>query len=299
MPAFDTPEPITATIHVEYGCARITAADRSDTIVEVRPTCDDNKADVRAAEQTQVEYAAGKLLVKTPKGSALKMGLPGSVDVAVALPHGSRLIGHLEMGDLSCEGSMGACDVRTSAGDIRLDQVGAVQLRTQHGNITVDRAAGACEFTTGSGEVRVREVDGAAEVKNANGNTWIDEITGELRLKVANGNVSVGRAHASVFSKSANGSTRIEEVTRGTVDLQGKFGDLEIGIGEGSATWLDLKSRSGRVYNTLGAADGPGESTETVEVHAATGIGDITIRRAQGSWPEQIRAPHINDRDEA
>lgn len=37
MPSFDTPEPISATAHVEAGSIRFTAGDRADTVVEVRP----------------------------------------------------------------------------------------------------------------------------------------------------------------------------------------------------------------------------------------------------------------------
>ena len=57
MPTFDTPEPISATIDVAVGDVRITASDRADTVVEVRPSDASNDEDVKAAEQTRVEYA--------------------------------------------------------------------------------------------------------------------------------------------------------------------------------------------------------------------------------------------------
>lgn len=37
MPSYETEGPITATIHVEVGVARISATDRTDTVVEIRP----------------------------------------------------------------------------------------------------------------------------------------------------------------------------------------------------------------------------------------------------------------------
>ena len=37
MPSFDTPEPISATAHVEAGSIQFSAGDRLDTVVEVRP----------------------------------------------------------------------------------------------------------------------------------------------------------------------------------------------------------------------------------------------------------------------
>src|SRR5579859_7898408 len=82
MPTFDTPEPISAVVELAVGDASITASDRTDTIVQVRPSDGSNDADVRAAEQTRVEYAAGRLLVKAPKQRGLGLfGKTGSVDL--------------------------------------------------------------------------------------------------------------------------------------------------------------------------------------------------------------------------
>ena len=67
MPTFDTPEPISATIDVAVGDVRISAGDRTDTVVDVRPSDASNDDDVKAAELTRVEYANGQLLVKAPK----------------------------------------------------------------------------------------------------------------------------------------------------------------------------------------------------------------------------------------
>ena len=57
------------------------------------------------------------------------------------------------------------------------------------------------------------------------------------------------------------------------------IGDLEVGIREGTAAWLDVNSQFGRVHNALEAADAPETSVETVEVRARTSVGDIVIRR--------------------
>ena len=60
MPTFDTPEPISVTLEVGVGDIRIVASDRTDTIVDVRPSDPAKKSDVTAAEQTRVEYAKRK-----------------------------------------------------------------------------------------------------------------------------------------------------------------------------------------------------------------------------------------------
>ena len=94
MPTFDTPEPISATIDLAVGDVRISAGDRADTVVDVRPSDASNEADVKAAEQTRVEYADGQLLVKAPKlRSWLIRSAGGSVDVTIELPAGSHVHG--------------------------------------------------------------------------------------------------------------------------------------------------------------------------------------------------------------
>ena len=86
MPAFETPEPILATVEITVGDLRIAARDRSDTVVEVRPANPSHEADVRAAAQTRVEMTSDGLLVKGPKQRALPLfGKPGSVDVSIDL----------------------------------------------------------------------------------------------------------------------------------------------------------------------------------------------------------------------
>ena len=222
MPAFDTPEPISVTVELGVGDLRIVASDRTDTMVEVRPSDPAKKADVTAAEQTRVEYAGGRLLIKAPKSwrQLTPRGGGESIDVQVELPAGSQLRGETGVAALRCQGRLGECRYKTGVGDIQLDQAGAVQLRTGVGDLTVERADGDAELTTGSGSVRIDRIDGAAVVKNSNGDTWIGEVTGNLRVNAANGRISVDRARETVAAKSANGDVRLGEVAHGTVLAQ-------------------------------------------------------------------------------
>jgi DUF4097 and DUF4098 domain-containing protein YvlB len=98
-------------------------------------------------------------------------------------------------------------------------------------------------------------------------------------VRSANGDISVDRAGAGVEAKTSNGSIRLGEVARGSVELGTAMGDLEIGIAEGTAAWLEVNTRFGQVHNLLDNTTRPEESDETVEVRAHTSFGDITIRR--------------------
>jgi len=282
MPKFDTPEPISVTVELGVGDIRVVASDRTDTVVEVRPSDDAKKSDVAAAQQTRVEYASGRLLVKAPKGWRQYSFRGGgeSIDVRIDLPAGSNVRGDAGVAAFHCTGRLGECHLTTGVGEIHVDEAGRqVELKTGVGDITVGRAGGNAEVTTGSGVVQISGVGGTAAVRNANGETWIGEVAGDLRVNAANGTITVDQAQAAVAAKTANGNVRLGAVARGTILAQTGFGNVEVGVLEGSAAWLDLNTRFGNVHNDLDAAERPGPGEDTVEVRARTAFGDITIRR--------------------
>jgi DUF4097 and DUF4098 domain-containing protein YvlB len=282
MPSFETPDPVSVT--VDLGVVRemlITASDRADTVVEVRPSDESDASDVKAAQQVHVDHTNGVLRVKGPKVRAFDFSRKTrSVDVSVELPSGSQVSAEIQVGDFRCAGRLGECRVKTSAGNARLERTGPLRLDSGAGHITVDGVAGNAEIHTGSGKVRVGEVEGTAVVKNSNGDIKIDAVTGDARVRTANGEISIDRAGAGVDAKTANGGIRLGEVARGSVTLETAMGDLEIGIAEGTAAWLEVNTGFGQVRNLLDNTTRPGESDETVEVRGRTSYGDITIRRS-------------------
>jgi DUF4097 and DUF4098 domain-containing protein YvlB len=280
MPTFDTPERITATIDVAVGDVRVSAGDGSATVVDVRPSDASNTDDVKAAELTRVEHANGHLLVKSPKPrSWLSRSSGPSVDVTIELPAGSQVHGAGQTTDFRCDGRLGDCRIKTGMGNIVLDQANTLSLKNGIGDVSVECATGHAEIATGSGDVRVNKLAGSAVIKNSNGDTWVGAAGGDLRINGANGDIAVDLARASVVAKSANGDVRLGEVVRGSVVLETSLGDLEIGIREGTAAWLDVRAAAGKVRNALEASEAPDASAETVEVRARTTAGSVVIRR--------------------
>ncbi|WP_033442033.1 DUF4097 family beta strand repeat-containing protein [Saccharothrix sp. NRRL B-16314] len=281
MPAFATPEPITVTIELRAGDVQIIATDRIDTLVEVRPSDESDESDVEAAQKTRVEYADGVLLVRGLKARAIDFSKKTkSVDVLIELPAGSQVNGDMSIADVRSTGVLGECRFKASVGHFRLDRTGPLRLETL-GHVTVEAVDGDADVSTGTGRVQLGDVRGGAVIKNSNGHTDIGTIAGELRVRSANGDISVDRAGGKVEAKTANGSIRVGEVVRGSVTVNTSTGDLEIGVAEGTAAWLDLKTGHGRVRNSLDdVSQGPEKSDQTVEVRANTSYGDITIRRS-------------------
>jgi hypothetical protein len=283
MPTFETPDTIIVTLDVSVANVRFVASERTDTVVEVRPTNENEPSDVRAAEQVRVEHSGDTLLIKGkgPRPFEALSTKSWSVDLTVELPEGSQVQADTSLGDFQSTGRLGECRFKSSTGHARLGRTGPLRLNTSVGHVSVESVAGDAEVTTGSGRIRIGEVEGGLTIKNSNGNTDIGTTGGAARVRSANGDIALGRVDGGVDAKTANGAIRVGEVARGSVVLETGNGDLEIGVGAGASAWLDVKTNFGQVRNALDETAKPPEQTgATVEVRAHTGFGDITINRA-------------------
>ena len=282
MPTFSTPDPITLNFDVAVGHIRITASSRNDTVVEVLPSNSSREVDVRVAEQTRVEFAGGRLQIKTPKQRGLGIfGKTGSVDISVQLPSGSELEGTAAVASLRSEGTLGRTRVKVSAGDCTLETTGPLNVSTGAGAIIVEHVAGDIDMSTGSGSIRIGRVDGNAEVKNSNGDINIGTITGALKAKTANGSVAVEHAESDASAATANGDIRFETIESGVVSAKTAAGRIHIGVRSGTAARFDAHTSFGRVDNQMNATHGPASTERRVDVRAHTSYGDIVIRRSE------------------
>jgi hypothetical protein len=283
---FDTPSPIAVTLDLYVADVSIAASDRADTVVEVRPSDPGRSADVKAAENTRVEYddATRTLTVTTRKPLHRFVNFnkrPESIDVVVQLPTDSDVRGEASLGDYRTEGALGIVALKTDFGAVRIAETGALTVHTGFGEVAVDGASGSAKVHSGSGEIRIGTVDGTADVSSTNGTIRIGVVTGPANVKASNGSLSVDRALSDITAANANGGVRIGEVVRGKVNATSKNGRVDVGVREGSAAWLELNTTVGRVYNELDSSDAPaaGEPVDKVEVRAGTKVGDVVVRR--------------------
>ena len=99
-------------------------------------------------------------------------------------------------------------------------------------------------------------------------------------MNTSNGSITVDSPGTDVSARTANGSLRIGALLRGAAQLKTAFGEIEIGVADGTAAMVDARTRMGTVHNRLTAADRPGPADQVAEVHAQTSFGDVVIRRA-------------------
>lgn len=284
MPTFETNQPILLSIDIGQGAVHVIASDRTDTVVAVNPSDRDRPEDVEAAARIAVDLADGTLSVKAPRwrGIAANIGRKtrgSSVEVTVELPERSSLRADTGFVDFRCDGRLDDVELKTAAGDVRLDQTGALQVRTSAGRVAVEEASGRAKIVT-AGEMNIGIVAGDADLKNVNGKTRIGRVGGAAKVKSANGDVAIEEAGGDVTVKSANGDIRLGQVARGSVSIETASGGLEIGVREGTAAWIDAATKFGRLHNDLTSAGDPEGSAETVRVRARTQFGDVLVARS-------------------
>ena len=191
MSTFTTPAPISATVDIIFGNITVKASDRTDTVVEIRPTDPAWDLDVKAAEQVVVEFTDGRLQVKHPKLRSIFSKRYGAIEVLIELPTGSQLHGYTAKGEYVVEGEIGSCELKTANGDIRVGTVtGNLRAKSATGHITVDTAGAEVNARTASGDIRVGAL--------GTGPVDLYTATGEVAIGVPAGTAAALDAHTSV-----------------------------------------------------------------------------------------------------
>ncbi|MEV5570274.1 DUF4097 family beta strand repeat-containing protein [Spirillospora sp. NPDC052269] len=205
MQKFDTTAPIAVVLDVPAGRVRIVAAEQAETTVVVLPANDSKGRDVKAAEQTAVDFADGVLRIENAAKSQ-HFGPSGSVEVTVQLPAGSRVEAKTESAELSTTGRLGDVSFEGAYREIRLDEVAGLRLTAVDGDVEVGRLGGPAEISTSRGDIKVGEAMG-----------------GKVVLTTQNGDISVGAAagvSASLDAGTSNGRVTNSLKNDGAVDLE-------------------------------------------------------------------------------
>jgi hypothetical protein len=284
MTVFQTSGPISVSVELGIGDVLLVAGQSTETVVEVRPTDPADEGDVKAAEQTWVEYASGSLVVRGPKNWRQwtlwgPWGGRESIDVEIRLPEGSHVRADVAMASVRGTGPLGQLDVKTGLGDVSVDRAGPVKVRTGFGEVMVGRVDGDADVKTGSGRIDIGSIRGSATVRNSNGDTRIGDVEGRAQLQNSNGAILVDDARSDITAKTALGDVRLGVLSEGSAEAKTACGQIDIGVLDGVAAWLDLSTGFGRVNNELEDTGRPPAEDRTTEIRAHTAAGDINVRR--------------------
>ena len=167
MPTFDTPGPIAATVVVAGAQVRVTASDRTDTVVLVEPIDKASQTDVKVANKTKVDFAGGQLSVKTTVSGDKN----GSVVITIDLPAGSSLVAYLAHSSVHADGSFGECELHMASGRVQLDRINALQANIAAGEVTIGHIAERANIDGGAFAMRISEVKDTVKLSSSG---WAD-----------------------------------------------------------------------------------------------------------------------------
>ncbi|MGP4046349.1 DUF4097 family beta strand repeat-containing protein [Streptomyces sp. 2A115] len=200
MQNFDTPAPISAVLDIPAGRIRFIATDRADTTVEVLPANASKGRDVKAAEQTTVEYADGILRIDAPAAKNQYLGPSGSIEVTIQLPAGSRIEAKAASAECRGVGRLGDVVFEGAHGTIKIDEASSVRLTAAAGDVSIGRLGGPAEISTQKGDVHIAEA-----------------VRGTVVLTTQMGDVSISAAHGVSASLDAStGYGRIHNALKNT-----------------------------------------------------------------------------------
>lgn len=222
MQKFDTPAPVSAVLDIPAGRIRFIAADRADTTVEVLPADASKGRDVKAAEQTTVEYGDGVLRIGTPEAKNRIIGHSGSVEVTVQLPAGSRIEAKAASSELRGVGRLGDVAFEGAQGSVKLDETASARLTLQAGDVSVGRLGGPGEISTQKGDLAITEA-----------------VHGSVTLRTGYGEISVGAARG--VSASLDAGTTYGRIHNTLTNSDGAAAGLNI---HATTAYGDITARS-------------------------------------------------------
>ncbi|MEU4694071.1 DUF4097 family beta strand repeat-containing protein [Actinoplanes sp. NPDC023714] len=225
MQSFATPAPIATVLEIPAGRIQLIAADRADTTVDVRPADPGKSRDVRASEQTTVSYADGVLRVSTPNARNQLFG-PGSVEVTVQLPAGSRVEGASAGTELRGVGRLGEVVFDGAHRQAKIDEASGVRLSALDGDVEVGRLTGPAEITTARGDIRIAEA--------VRGDLVLTTQSGDIAVVTAAG-VSAALDAGTGYGRVAN-ALRNDGTAAVTIKATTSHGDITATTSPGTLT---------------------------------------------------------------
>ncbi|MET0236238.1 MAG: DUF4097 family beta strand repeat-containing protein [Kibdelosporangium sp.] len=217
MQTFNTPAPISAVLDIPVGRVRFIAADGADTAVEVLPADASKSRDVKAAEQTTVDYRDGVLRIKAPVRNQM-LGHSGSLDVTVQLPVGSRVEAKAASAEFQTAGQLGEVAFEGAQGSVKVAEAASARLSLLAGDVLVGRLGGPAEISTSKGDIRIAEAVGGKVVLRTEAGAVSVVAAAGVSASLDAG-TSYGRIHNSL--KNADGAGAALEIHATT-----SYGDI-------------------------------------------------------------------------
>jgi hypothetical protein len=210
-----------------------------------------------AVRQTRVDLTGQRLRVQSSKALPLR-AIP--LAVTVRAPSGSHVSTRTGSADVSVTGPAGRLEVNTDRGEV-----------------SADRAESAAEVNSGSGAVRLGPMLGGLRAKTGSGDLEVSSIGGNTILLTGTGDVWLGAVQGDVQARTGSGDVTVADAASGKLQMATGSGELRIGIRPGVTAQVDLSSGSGQARSELEVSSRPPATEPALFITGRTGSGDAVV----------------------
>ncbi len=184
-----------------------------------------------------------------------------SVQVSVQMPPRADVDATSASADVTLNGELGACRIRTASGDVRVE------------------ASNRLDVTTASGDVRIGSTSVDLMCATASGDVDVDTAAAQVSITTASGDVRAVSLSGGVHVGTASGSVRIDRYDGNDLSVKCVSGDITVGLPSGIRVEPDIATMSGHTRLPQPAARVQPTERRLVRLRLRTVSGDIAIER--------------------
>jgi DUF4097 and DUF4098 domain-containing protein YvlB len=281
---FDTPEPVDLRVANPSGNVAVTTMNGATT-TEIVIEGSEKHFD----QDVEVEQRGNQIRVKIEPEN--RWGNGHDYDVQITVPAHSDARVDTASADVHLGGEYGDVRVNTASGEVHLEVADSVRIETASGEIHVEHARDDGKFNSASGEIHVERCDGdKLEVSTASGEIHVGYAAGDLRANGASSDIHAEEVHGDFVAAVASGDVNVEYLHAGQAKVETVSGDVDLGVAEGTAIWLDIHTMTGDVDVEQEMGSEPQDGQPTLELRVNTLSGDVNVHReGRRESPAQIR----------
>jgi len=141
-------------------------------------------------------------------------------------------------------------DLNTSGGDIGVENLsGQAHLRTSGGNLKLNQIDGEVDGSTSGGDIALHEGTATVKLTTSGGNIHVDRAGGEADLSTSGGDIVVDSVRSRVSATTSGGNVKatIDGVLKGDCNLSTSGGDVVVTVDKAAAFNLRSHTSGGEV----------------------------------------------------
>ncbi|MBN1155142.1 DUF4097 family beta strand repeat protein [candidate division KSB1 bacterium] len=178
-------------------------------------------------------------------------------------------------------------DVNTRGGDIEVfDLAGRANLRTSGGDVALNNVNGVVDVSTSGGDVKVYKNTNSVALKTSGGDIEIIDVMGAVDASTSGGDILVQNNRANVSVKTSGGDIVLENVgsgvsaktSGGDIAIDGTEGDISVATSGGD---IKIKKVKGTAKAMTSGGDIDANDVATGIVVSTSG-GDIRLHNIEG-----------------